>query len=55
MAKKTNDKELVDCLKCFYGGVESINHLTDCHNKERNPMGYKVGCWLKECKHFKQR
>ena len=54
MAKQV-EKKLVDCLKCQFGGTESINHLTDCTNKERNPNGYKVGCWLKECKQFKER
>ena len=53
MAKKTNDKELVDCRQCVSGGTEVVNHLMDCFDKERNPMGYKVGVWLKECKHFK--
>lgn len=55
MAKKTNEPIMVDCQKCAFGGAEVVNHLLDCNNKERNPMNYKVGCWLKECKHYKEK
>ena len=55
MAKKTKEPIMVDCQKCVSGGTEVVNHLLDCNNKERNPMGYKVGRWLKECKYYKER
>jgi hypothetical protein len=47
--------EEVDCKMCKFGGKEVVNHLLDCFNKERNPKGYKVGCWLKECRFYQAR
>lgn len=46
--------EMVDCKTCAFGGKEVVNYLLDCHNKERNPHGSKVGDWLKVCRHYRQ-
>lgn len=53
--EEVNVKVLVDCSKCEYGGERTENHLIDCFNDERNPKGYKVGVWLKECKYYAER
>lgn len=54
MAKK-QDKQLVDCKQCTFSDTEPVNCLLPCRNKERNPKGFKVGAWRKECKYFKQK
>lgn len=55
MAKKSEEKILVDCLQCEHCGGEVVNIMVDCFNKERNPGGYKVGYWKRECRYFKQK
>lgn len=55
MAKKQVGRVLVECQKCAHGGDDVIDLLIDCHNKERNPYGYKVGSWPRECNHYKPR
>lgn len=56
MAKKQVGKVLVECQKCVHGGGKSPDPLLmDCNNKERNPKGYKVGTWPKECNYFKPK
>lgn len=55
MAKKEEKKPLVKCEECAFGGREVINFLLDCNNSDRNPNGYKVGRWERECKYFQKR
>lgn len=54
MAKQT-DKILVECKHCIHGGAEVVNIMIDCFNHERNPKGFKIGAWERECSYFKQR
>lgn len=54
MAKKEEKEPLVKCIECTFGGKEVIDHLLDCNNKDRNPNGYKVGCWPQKCKYYKK-
>jgi hypothetical protein len=54
MAKK-QDKQLVDCKTCIYSDTVAVNVLLPCRNKERNPDGFKVGDWLRECDYYKRR
>lgn len=56
MAKKQETESvLVDCTLCESGSTEAVNFLVDCFNKERNPGGFKVGSWKKECRYYKRR
>ncbi|MBV5348878.1 hypothetical protein JZU61_04380 [bacterium] len=55
MAKKQEEKILIDCLKCEFCGGEVVNIMVDCSNKLRNPGGFKVGYWKRECRYFKQK
>lgn len=52
---KTEKKPLVDCCQCVHSPGEIVNIMLDCNNKVRNPKGFKVGSWPKECQYFKQK
>lgn len=54
MAKKA-DKQLVDCKECEFSDTVAVNVLLPCRNTERNPEGFKVGDWHRECSYFKKR
>ena len=54
MAKK-EEKKLVDCRQCEFSDQEPVNHLLPCRNVNVNEGKFMVGCWLKECRHFKER
>lgn len=54
MAKQP-EKNLVDCRQCIFSDPEPVNCLLPCRNTDRNPKGFKVGAWEKECKHFQKR
>jgi hypothetical protein len=56
MAKKQEQQtaQKVFCKNCHWGGnIE--NYLIDCHNKQANPGGFKMGCWEKPCNYFKKK
>ena len=55
MAKKAEETILIDCRQCEHCGGEVVNIMVDCNNKERNPRGYKVGYWKRECRYFKSK
>lgn len=54
MAKK-QDKQLVDCKQCTFSDTVAVNCLLPCRNLKRNPKGFKVGDWMRECEEFKKR
>lgn len=54
MAKKKEGIP-IDCKQCTFSDTEAVNHLLPCRNVDRNPKGFKVGDWPKECSHFDKR
>ena len=55
MAKKADEKILVDCLQCEHCGGVVVNIMVDCNSKVRNPGGFKIGYWKRECGYFKRK
>lgn len=54
MAKQQN-KTLVECIHCLAGGDKGENGMIGCNNLDRNPKGFKIGAWPRDCDYFKPK